>query len=176
MRRKKSFLLGSSALLLLCLAGVARSQTPPDSERTTTPEPAQPTPATPTPSTSRPEARSGDQAQAADETWIEELTEGTDLIRQQDAVDAECQRAFQVLVSDVKVSLARRVLRNAGELQHQVFKRGVAPLRQRLDVLAGPGRGRCASRRENGIPPLIKYLGLRRSLGRKPGRRGWWSC
>ena len=52
MRRKKSFLLSSSALLLLCLAGVARSETPPESERTTTPEPA---PATPTPSPSRPE-------------------------------------------------------------------------------------------------------------------------
>ena len=56
MRQKRLLLLGSSALMLLCLAGVAAAQTPPDSAPATTTPPAGPAPHTPGPQTPAPES------------------------------------------------------------------------------------------------------------------------
>ena len=56
MRQKRLILLGSSALMLLCLAGVAAAQTPPDSAPATTTPPAGPAPHTPGPQTPAPES------------------------------------------------------------------------------------------------------------------------
>jgi hypothetical protein len=57
MRQKRLILLGSSALMLLCLAGAATSQTPPDTAPTTTTpsETPQTAPETPVPQTPVPE-------------------------------------------------------------------------------------------------------------------------
>ena len=56
MRQKRLLLLGSSALMLLCLAGVAAAQTPPDFAPATTTPPTGPAPHTPGPQTPAPES------------------------------------------------------------------------------------------------------------------------
>jgi len=116
--------------------------------------------------------RSGDQTQASDKAGVEKLAESAERLWQQDAVDAESQGAFQVLVANMKVALIRGILRDAGELQQRLLERGIAARRQRLNVLAGPGGGHRADRREDMVAMLIEYLCWRgmRGRGSRSGR------
>src|ERR1700730_16991154 len=60
----------------------------------------------------------------------------------------------------MKVSLCRRILRNAGELQQHFLKWSVAPCWQRVDGFAIPGGGRRANRCEDIVALSIESLHL----------------
>ena len=66
-----------------------------------------------------------------------------------------------VLVADVKIARARRVLGDARKLQRDVAELGGVSLREGLDVLLGEFIVRCASlRQQDVVAPLVEVLRL----------------
>src|ERR1700747_721417 len=121
--------------------------------------------------------RAGEQLHVADERRLENLREAGNAVRQQNSVDAILNVA--VLVADVKIALARRVLVDARKLQSEVAELNGVPLRETLDVtLRESIVGGANLRQEDIIAPLVEVLGLLddltigRGLGLLRGRRG----
>src|SRR5246127_1629664 len=121
--------------------------------------------------------RAGQQLHVADEGRLENLREAGNAVRQQNSVDAVLNVA--VLVADVKIALARRVLVDARKLQSEVAELNGVPLRETLDVtLRESIVGGANLRQEDIIAPLVEVLGLlddltiSRGLGLLRGRHG----
>ena len=76
--------------------------------------------------------RAGEQLHVADEGRLENLREAGNAIGQQNSVDPVLNVA--VLVADVKIALARRILVDARKLQREVAELNGVSLRDILDV------------------------------------------
>src|SRR5258708_27377565 len=76
--------------------------------------------------------RPGDQPHAADERTLKNLRETGNAVGQQNSIDAILNIA--VLVADVKIARARRVLSNAWKLHDQIAQLNGVCLRDLLDI------------------------------------------
>jgi hypothetical protein len=111
----------------------------------------------------------GEQAEAPDDAGVEDLPECADAVGKHDAVDAILQ--IGVLVADMQVAARGRILRDAGELQHHLVERGIAPLRQRLDGLARERVGRGSAGRQKALARRVEPVALALDGGRRLGLR-----
>src|ERR1700751_1847744 len=101
--------------------------------------------------------RAGEQLPVADERRRENLREAGNTVGQQNSVDAILNVAM--LVADVKIALARRVLVDAWELQNQVTELNGVCLRDVLDVPLRQFRCSGANFRHEGcVAALIEGL------------------
>src|ERR1700675_4195889 len=103
--------------------------------------------------------RASEQPYVADEGRLENLREAGYAVGQQNSVDPVLNVA--VLVADVKIPLARRVLVDTRKLQRNVAKLRSVSLREILDVPLIELIGRGASLRQDDIvASLVEGLGL----------------
>src|ERR1700732_2182301 len=103
--------------------------------------------------------RAGEQLHVADERGLKNLREAGNAVGQQNSVDAILNVA--VLVADVEITLARRVLVDARRLQREVAELDSICLRDVLDVPLSEFIGTGASlRQDNIVAPLVEILGL----------------
>ena len=98
------------------------------------------------------------QRSAADEIGIEDAAETGDAVRQKHAIDAELH--IGMIVTHVKETARRGILRHTRRLQQHLLDRGVGALRQRLDGVVADRVRRCADRGVEIAARLIEAVAL----------------